>query len=62
MKIEPNSDADLLHNYNTANIELLNLIQDPNGIEPNDYEVIVQGYHSLIRFLEKCIKERQLWN
>lgn len=60
--IEPNSNEDLISHYNAVNIEFLNVLKDPNGIEPSNYEKIIWGYQNLIRFLDRCIREKKLYN
>lgn len=60
--IEPNSNEDVVSHYNAVSIEFISFLRNPNGVESSDYERIIWGYESMIRFLEKNIKDRELYN
>lgn len=68
--IEPNSDEDLINQYTATGIEAIQfsysmaggLNKSPLGTPVTEYEHVMETYKNCLRFLEKNIKERQLWN
>lgn len=61
--IEPNSEEDLVNQYTAVNVEYVELQRQVRGGGMNcDTMILVSTYQNLIRFLEKNIKERRLYN
>jgi hypothetical protein len=73
--IEPNSDEDLLNQYFATSLEMIQFCGDPKkalnietiiedlaACDSRECFIVIGTYKNCLRFLEKNIKERQLYN